>query len=147
MRSSVFLRRGYLTVAVLAVMFTVSSILLSMLPGLLRARREGRFDTARLQAEMLARAGVLRAKEKLRVDPDYRGEAWQVGIGPETPARGKILIKLTNQRSGEMELAIVARYLPNGTEHAPNAFEHSVQYEINLQLKTTSSEITTGDNK
>lgn len=147
MRSSVSLRRGYLTVAVLAVMFTVSSILLSMLPGLLRARREGRFDAARLQAEMLARAGVLRAKEKLSLDPDYRGEEWRVRMGPETPAQGTVVIKLTSQRSGEKELAIVARFLPSGIEQTHNPFEHSVQYEINLQLKITSSENITGDNK
>jgi hypothetical protein len=147
MRSRDSLRRGYLTVAVLAVLFTVSSILLSMIPQLLRVRREGRFDTAKMQAEMLARAGVLRAREQMRIDPNYLGEEWRVPIGAETNDQGTIAIKISSGPFGGRDLAIVARILPGGTEQTPNAFEHAVQYEIKLPLLTTSSEKTTGDKK
>jgi hypothetical protein len=132
---------------VLAVLFTVSSILLSMLPHLLRVRREGRFDTAKLQAEMLAKAGVLRAREQLRIDPNYLGEEWRVPIGPESNHHGTIAIKISSGPIGGRDVAIVARILPGGTEQTPNAFEHAVQYEIKLPLLTTSSEKTIGDKK
>jgi hypothetical protein len=140
MRSRGTFRHGYLTVAVLAVLFTVSSILLSMLPHLLRVRREGRFDATKLQAEMLARAGVLRAREQLSNDPNYPGEVWRVPIGPETNDLGAIQIKISSGPLGGQDIDIVARVLPGGTEQTPNAFEHAVQYEIKLPFKRPTKE-------
>ena len=140
MRSRDADRRGYLIVAVLAVLFTVSTILLSMLPHLLRVRREGRFDATKLQAEMLARAGVLRASEQISVDPKYLGEVWRVPINPETKDLGVIQIKISSGPLGGQNIAIVARVLPGGTEHTPNAFEHPVQYEIKLPFTPETKE-------
>lgn len=140
MRSRDTFRRGYLIVAVLAVLFTVSTILLSMLPHLLRVRREGRFDAAKLQAEMLARAGVLRAREQLSVDRNYLGEVWRVPISPETHDLGTIQIKISSGPQGGQDIAIVARVLPGGTEEIPNAFEHPVQYEIKLPFTPATKE-------
>lgn len=133
-------RRGYLIVAVLAVLFTVSTILLSMLPHLLRVRREGRFDATKLQAEMLARAGAQRAREQISVDPKYLGEVWRVPISPETNDLGTIQIKISSDPQGGQDIAIVARVLPGGIEQIPNAFEHPVQYEIKLPFKQPTTE-------
>ncbi|MCE3018643.1 MAG: hypothetical protein ACK56W_16660 [Pirellula sp.] len=140
MRSRDKFRRGYLLVAVLAVLLTVSTILLSMLPHLLRVRREGRFDATKLQTEMLARAGVLRAIEQLKVDPNYLGEVWRVPISPETNDLGSIQIEISSNPQGGQDIAIVARLLPGGIEQIPSAFEHPVQYEIKLPFMQPTKE-------
>lgn len=97
----------------------VSAIAVSLVRLALTQQRQVRREQIRLQAEWLAEAGLERGAARLRRDPAYQGEQWQ--IPPEQlDGRHSALVQITVRPDEETDRATtlntVATY-PEETEH------------------------------
>lgn len=69
-------RRGAALIVALVVLALVSGFVAVWLSAALRQRRQLRFQEQRLQALLLAEAGLERAQAQLAAEPKYLGETW-----------------------------------------------------------------------
>jgi type II secretory pathway component PulK len=64
-----------------------------------------RVEEARAQADWLAESGLARAVAKLRADPDYRGETWEVSaetLPRHEPGRVRIAVERPANSAGRL---------------------------------------------
>ncbi|MCA9064598.1 MAG: hypothetical protein KDA96_16115 [Planctomycetaceae bacterium] len=71
-------RSGMAAAVVVVVLLLMSAMLVYQVQGVLRERRQLRRERYRIQAELLAEAGLARAALQLNNDPEYREENWRV---------------------------------------------------------------------
>ncbi len=72
-------RDAFVMIAVIALLFVVSSLATAWTIDALRSRRQERLRLMHRQAEWLAEAALGRAAIRSQDNPDYRGEVWRVG--------------------------------------------------------------------
>src|SRR5262249_50412500 len=81
--------RGLTAVAVLVCLVIITMISGAILKVGLAQRDQVRSQERRLQAEWLAESGIQRALARLALEPDYRGESWEISaqeLGSSEPA-------------------------------------------------------------
>jgi hypothetical protein len=96
------------------VCITIASLLtLTLLKQLLGRRASLEMNQNRLQADWLAEAGVERAAAKLKSDPAYSGETWDVSLESlrgETPGRVEIRISSASDENDSRIAEVTADY-------------------------------------
>jgi type II secretory pathway component PulK len=71
-------RNGLMIIAALVCLLVVTSIVGSMLKSALKARQELRVERDSHQAELLLEWGVNRVTARLAIQPEFRGDTWEV---------------------------------------------------------------------
>ena len=110
-------RCGLALVAALVCLLVVISLIGSMLQSALRSRRQLHAQRDLRQTECLLEAGADRAAFRLRGDPDYAGETWDVPAA-EIIGRGdgQVVIEVKEaDGGGGREVRVLAEY-PSGSE-------------------------------
>jgi hypothetical protein len=101
-----------MVVAALVCLLIVTSIVGSMLHGVVRARRQLIAERDRRQTELLLEAGANRAAARLAAEPSFRGDAWTL-TAEEIAGLGDARIT-TQIESGsdnnDLQLHVVAEY-------------------------------------
>ncbi len=101
-------RRGAVMMLVIVMLFVATLLMGTIVEGVLRGRRQLRQEERRLQAHWLADAGLQRARHKLRMSPDYGGDAWRVS-GPDASGEAEIVTTVTGP-SDAKQLTVVVDY-------------------------------------
>ncbi|MBX3442457.1 MAG: hypothetical protein KF774_08615 [Planctomyces sp.] len=122
-RSAFVARRGIALVPVIVALTIFTALCFSLTS--IAIQREWRLqrDAAAAQRERLVDAALLRARERLRRDPEWTGETWRAEL-PGQGVASSALVVTTTRAPGGRELKIVVATL----DGAPVRFrmEHSV---------------------
>jgi Tfp pilus assembly protein PilX len=106
-------RRGMIAVAVLVCLLVATMIGASLIRLAQTQRATIRAEERRLQADWLAESGMERAAGRLAVDPDYRGETWEVAaadLGGGDPGRVTIAVEARPDDPRRRLVAVQADY-------------------------------------
>ena len=77
-RTGVPARRGFVLIVAMISFLAVSAVLVSVLRLATDQRKQLRYERLRLQAAWLAESGIERAAFRLKHDPKYAGEVWNL---------------------------------------------------------------------
>ena len=112
-------RKGLAIVPALVCLLLVTMLCAAMLKQS-RTRRDAlRDEQRRMQAEWLAESGADRASARLSIDPDYRGETWEIpagALGGGLPGRVTIAVEADKDRPRRRRVRVEADY-PPGVEN------------------------------
>jgi Tfp pilus assembly protein PilV len=87
--------RGFVLIAVMVALAVALAIVVSWLQIIIVERQSLRDQQYRLQTEWLAESALARAAARLRIDPNYSGETWQVSLTePGGEVAGEALIRV-----------------------------------------------------
>ena len=111
MKSDRSARGGAVLLCVLACLGVATAIVMVSIRSSLRARRQMRQELQLEQTRWLLDAGVAYAKSRLRTDPDYEGELWQVdpGFGSYAEATLEIAISSDDVPANQLRLQVAAK--------------------------------------
>ena len=112
-------RRGAVVVVAMIALLLVSMIGVSLVRLALAQQRQVQREQVRLQAEWLAEAGLERAAARLRRDPEYTGEEWQIEAGALKGRRGglvRIAVEPDETETAGARVRVIATF-PTDTEH------------------------------
>jgi hypothetical protein len=111
-------RKGLAIVPALVCLLLVTLLCAALLKQSRTRRDSSRDEQRRMQAEWLAESGAERAAARLSVDPEYRGETWEIPAGSlgGDPGRVTIAVEAVKDRPGRRSVRVEADY-PPGREH------------------------------
>lgn len=126
-------RHGAILVATLICLMLISLLLGSILKTTVMYRRQVQRQDAQLQAVWLAESGFERAAAKLRSDPAYAGETW------ELPAElldgrhaGEVVIRIeAAEESPSRNVTVTARY----PAELDQSIHHTLRATINVRTE------------
>lgn len=110
-------RRGAVLVAALVCLLVVMAVIAAMLQSALRSRRYMQTERDVRQAELLLRAGIVRAAQRMRADEHYSGEQWQlaaaeiVGLYP-----GQVTVEVASTDHDQTRRVYVLAEYPLGNQ-------------------------------
>lgn len=112
-------RRGGIAIVAVICLVLIAALSTSLMRTVAQSRQQEQMASLRLQAELLAGAGLDRARAQLADDPDYAGETWAVSAAELAPgtAGAEVLIEVKRQTAGAATITVVSSY-PHGTDRA-----------------------------
>ena len=128
MKSNSPARSGAILICVLACMVIATSLSALSLQACLRFRQEARLPFLRQQSEWLLQAGVERARKKLRKDPKYIGERWDIPESVLTVAQG--IVTISRQDTDGLQLT---------SPVAEQGFQQETRFRVIAQLLVPDS--------
>lgn len=126
-------RKGLAIVPALVCLLLVTMLCAALLKQSRTRRLAARDEQRRMQAEWLAESGADRASARLSIDPDYRGETWEIAAGNlgGLPGRVTIAVEADKDHPGRRHVRVNANY-PPGVE---NRATQRTQRTVELQTK------------
>ena len=127
--------RGSILICVLVCLGIAASIMLVSVRSSLRVRRQMRNETQLEQTRWLLEAGVKRGASRLREDPAYRGETWQVVPALTAYRDATVEIKVTRDAVSDEQASLsVSARIGGQTTHT-----ESTQRSTTLLVQRTQS--------
>jgi type II secretory pathway component PulK len=104
-------------VVALACLLVVTSIVVSMLQGTMRTRRQLHSERDRRQNKFLLQAGADRAAGRLAAEPDFRGDTWNLSANAITgQSDGRVTTEISPNAGNQGWLVHVLAEYPVGRE-------------------------------
>ncbi|TWU28053.1 hypothetical protein [Bythopirellula polymerisocia] len=101
--------QGAILICVLACLVIITSMVTATIRSALRSHLEVRQQRNLRQAELILEAGILRARQQVLADPDYKGEVWQLAVDT-IPGTDSATIEIATQPAVEArQINVTAR--------------------------------------
>ena len=117
---------GVVIVALVAILMVAATLFAGWAHVAVRDARQLRLRQYARQAARLAEAGSHRGYVRLRADPDYRGEQWNIPAAELSPSRDavvRITIQSTDQQSGTIRVRATADFPADTLERSRRTVE------------------------
>lgn len=125
-------RRGTIIVAVLVSLLVVSTLAIQVTRSTIQRQRQVRMTQNQLQSLWTAESAVGRAVSRLRNDPQYSGETWQIPAEQITGEKSATVeIKVESVEDGSMQRRIIVEaFYPSDS-----ADRIGTQKTVSIQLR------------
>lgn len=128
--------RGSFLVVALVCLVLSAVLIAALLRSTLLLSRQAQVEQQRAQADWLASAGLSRATSRLRSNPDYTGEIWNVpaeSLRGSEPARVEIQVRTNERNTSHKAIVVVAEVSPEGALRARRTREAGVYLSLERQ--------------
>ena len=130
-------RRGAMMIAVLVCITIASMLTLTLVKQLLSRRALEEMSQSRIQADWLVEAGIERAVAKLKGEPGYSGETWDIteGLDDERAGRVKIVVRKAPGQSDRRTAEVTAEFPAD----VQRSFQSTKTITIDLPIEGASA--------